>query len=221
MSRFYLNSYVPLVASPAGIAASETLSLPPFIDGSIRREPDLEHPQPAISCLCRAGKFAPRLVIGDVVAYMTRKARYGVHAAHRRLTAILRVAKLFSDHEMAAEWYRSQQLPLPNNCMIAGNPPKPLTESHRLHVDTRGLDDERLARRWDAQYRLRASQHKAFVKCDLLFRDLSWDAPIIEDQHLLTSFGRIPCTQNPGHLPEPSFRQLMDLLQITWSPPSL
>lgn len=60
-----------------------------------------------------------------------------------------------------------------------------------------------------------------FVKCDLLFRDLSWDAPIIEDQHLLTSFGRIPCTQNPGHLPEPSFRQLMDLLQITWSPPSL
>lgn len=77
MPFFYLNTYVPLAASKAGRDASDRYKIAPFVDGSIRREPDLEHPFPAITCLCRADKFAPRLIPGDIVAYMLRKDRYG------------------------------------------------------------------------------------------------------------------------------------------------
>ena len=57
MPNYYLNSYAPLVSTAAGRKAWELHELPPFIDGSIRREPDLEHEFPSISCLCRAGKL--------------------------------------------------------------------------------------------------------------------------------------------------------------------
>ena len=42
MGRLFLNTYAALVATPAGREASKRFGLPPFIDGSIRREPDLE-----------------------------------------------------------------------------------------------------------------------------------------------------------------------------------
>jgi hypothetical protein len=77
MSRFFLTTYAPLVTTYAGRVACEVHRLKPFIDGSIRREPYLEHRYPSISCLCRADKFATRLEVGDFVAYMTRKGRYG------------------------------------------------------------------------------------------------------------------------------------------------
>ena len=69
--RYFLSSYKPLVWTTFGRAAALKHGLLPFIDGSIRREPDLEHEHPSISCLCRAGKFAPRLRVGDVVGYIT------------------------------------------------------------------------------------------------------------------------------------------------------
>lgn len=49
----YVNSLRPLAAAPEGMDALAKHGLPPFADGSIRREPDLEHPVPAITCLCR------------------------------------------------------------------------------------------------------------------------------------------------------------------------
>ena len=105
MPSFFLNSYVPLVASKPGRDASKLYGIEPFVDGSIRREPDLEHEFPAISCLCRADKFAPRLQAGDIVAYMLRKDRYGQKRAQRSLTAVLRVLHMFPSHAAAAKWY--------------------------------------------------------------------------------------------------------------------
>lgn len=218
MPDFYLNSYAPLVASKLGRCAAQEYDIPPFVDGSIRREPDLEHQYPGISCLCRGEKFAPRLRDGDTVAYMTKKGRYGTKSSERRLTAVLLVAHRFSSHAAAATWYRSQNLPLPNNCIVPGNDHMPLDQSHRRHKDRAVLDDERLCRRWDGQYRLRAARHGTFVVCHVLFCDLTWDAPTVCDDDLVTAFDRIPGTRNPGTVPEDEFRFFLDLLDISAVP---
>src|ERR1700683_5560370 len=111
--RAFLVSYTPLVATPHGRNAAAQFRLPPFIDGSIRREPDLEIDWPSISCLCRAGKFAPRLRVGDWVCYMTKK-----QGNMRRLAAVLCVAHVFDSHAQAANWYNNHSLKLPSNCMV-------------------------------------------------------------------------------------------------------
>lgn len=218
MPNYYLNSYAPLVASAVGRLASRERGIPPFVDGSIRREPDLEHELPAISCLCRADKFAPRLRVGDTVAYMTRKAAYGTGAPHRRLTAVLLVRSIFESHQDAAEWYREQGMALPNNCMVPGNSHKPLEHSHRLHEDRSSLNDEKLCRRWDGQYRLRASRYGSFVVCHKLFCDLTWDSPIADEDDFFTAFGRVPGTRNPGTVPRDEFLFLMELLDVDIQP---
>ena len=73
--RCFLATFRPLIHSPGGRDAARRYGLPPFIDGSCRREPDLESPFPSITATCRAGKFAPRLVVGDRVAYLTVKGQ--------------------------------------------------------------------------------------------------------------------------------------------------
>lgn len=220
MSNYYLNSFGPLVASPVGRKASEEYGLPPFIDGSIRREPDLEHKYPSISCLCRAGKFAPRLKVGDTIAYLTGKRRFGENFSHRRLVAVLRVKLVFENHELAAQWYKSKKMPLPNNCMVPGNPPKPLEQSHQKHVDRKILSDEKLCRRWDGQYLQRSKKYGAFVVCHKLFCNVKWDAPIVQDHDLLKAFGKIPATQNPGTVPERQLLKFLKRLHIHVQPSS-
>jgi hypothetical protein len=74
--RCFLATYRPLVRSLAGRQAIQEYSLPPFIDGSCRREPDFESPFPSITATCRGGNFAPRLREGDRVAYLTVRGRY-------------------------------------------------------------------------------------------------------------------------------------------------
>jgi hypothetical protein len=205
---------MPLVASPCGSRASATFGLHPFIDGSIRREPDLEHPFPAISCLCRGSRFAPRLRPGDVVGYMTKKRRYGSTNPHRRLTAVLRVVAVFASHAEGSQWYRDQNLRLPSNCLVAGNAAVSLEMSHQLHEDRGTLADDRLARRWDVQYQLRAKEMPTFVVCTSLFSNLSWRAPIVLDTDLEHTFGKIPGTQNPGRLSCVDFNKLLARLDI-------
>lgn len=173
-------------------------SIPPFVDGSIRREPDLEHKYPAISCLCRAGKFAPRLEVGDVVAYMTRKGRFGTSQGQRRLTAVLRVRHLLPSHQAAAQWYRGRRLPLPSNCMVAGNSPKPFEHSHQIFQAGNCAGPTRTYQAWDAEYRWRAKNYGRFVICTPLFRDLTWDAPPVTEGVLYDVFGEVPATLNPG-----------------------
>lgn len=206
----YINTFTPLVASAAGRMATQSQGLPPFIDGSIRREPDLEHTFPSISCLCRADKFAPRLRPGNLVAYLTKKARYGAeYPRHWRLIAVLEVITMFDSHPDAATWYASQGLALPSNCMVDGNPPEPLFRSHRINKDAKRLSDDRLLRTWDLGYRHRAREFPLFLACKKRHSTLDFDAPVILEQHLLGAFGRIPGTHNPGRLPNDQFMRFL------------
>jgi hypothetical protein len=186
--------------------------LPPFVDSSIRREPDLEHEWPSISCLCRAGKFAPRLAVGDVVLYLTVKARYRSKRSHRRLTAVLRVVQRFSTHQEAARWYRSRRLRLPSNCIVRGNPPLSLDKTAYERL---GCED---AARLEPLYRTRAREHGQFLACEALFRDLSFDAPVVHDSDLKHAFGKVPGTQNPAPIPLERLKRLMKRLGLRVPP---
>lgn len=199
--HLYLVSYKPLVLTKTGREASTRYSLPPFIDGSIRREPDLEHSSPSITCICRVAHFAPRLRVGDIVVYYATKWKYGAGEAHRRVTAILRVARLFDSHAAAAAWYHDRALPLPNNCLVRDNPPYPVAQSHRHVKGAAAMDDVTLARLWERKYQERAGDHGRFVVCERLWQDLSWEAPRLHDEHLLDVFGRMPITRIPKALP--------------------
>jgi hypothetical protein len=214
MADFYINTYAPLVASKAGREASREHGLPPFIDGSIRREPDLEHDFPSISCLCRGGNFAPRLRVGDVVAYMTKKANYQTSTRHWRLTAVLKVHAVLPSHAAAAAWYRAHDLPLPSNCWVRGNLAKPFEESHRIYRASSCAGAKRTFREWDASYRLRSMQFGTFVVCEVLFRELSWNAPVVEDKDFIRALGKIPGTHNPGALTLKNCRDFMVVLEI-------
>jgi hypothetical protein len=213
MPIFYLNSYVPLVATKVGRDASARFDILPFVDGSIRREPDLEHEFPAISCLCRAGNFAPRLKPRDIVGYMLCKSRYGLDHDQRRLTAILRVIQVFPNHSAGAQWYNERDLPLPNNCWIHGNAARPLAHSHRRNRN-RHLPDAEFHKYWDLEYRARAMKHGTFVICERLFVDLSWDAPEVTEPQLEAVFGYVPGTLNPGAWQITHAEHLLRLLQI-------
>lgn len=216
MPRFYLNSFKPLVHTPAGRTASKKHSLPPFIDGSIRREPDLEHERPSITCLCRTNKFAPRLKVGDLVCYMTCNARFGTRQSHRRMIAVLRIDLLFDSHREAANWYRSQGLPLPSNCMVPGNAHCPLDHSHRV-CKSSCSDDDGLACGWDGNYARRANKYGRFVVCTCLWKDLDWSAPTIQDRDLVRTFGKIPATRTPGAFGMDKSSILFDALGVTLS----
>lgn len=217
MPTFYLNSYAPLVASRAGREASLKFNIPPFVDGSIRREPDLEHDYPAITCLCRAGKFAPRLRPNDIVAYMTRRGRYGQDHPQNRLTAVLRVLEAFPNHAAGSKWYVERNLTLPNNCWIRSNPAKPLSQSHRI-TTVGGCSDSKIHREWDTAYRARSMVYGAFVVCERLWHDLSWNAPEVTERQMLAVFGHRPGTQNPGAWEIKYARRLFRRLKIDDAP---
>ena len=145
------------------------------------------------------GEIRPRLRPGNIVGYVTCKGRWGgLPDRHHRLTAVLEVAAVLPSHEEAAGWYRTHDLPLPSNCMVPKNPPKPLGQSHAKHSGGGSCGTARLARLWDEEYQRRATLYPVFVICHQLFLDLSWDAPVVEDEDLHRAFGQIPGTQNPG-----------------------
>lgn len=215
--HYFVNSYRPLAFTRKGRISSESKTIPPFVDGSIRREPDFENQFPSISCLCRTDKFAPRLRVEDIVAYMTVKGRYDSGDAHRRLTAVLQVSEIFPTHRNAADWYRQKNVSLPNNCLVPGNRPKPLNESHQHFRSGSCSSCTSKARTWDLGYQKRARQYPVFVVCRTLFVDLSWQAPVIEEQHLIRAFGRVLPTRNPPTVTETNFRKFLTLLPVSVS----
>ncbi len=198
MNSFYLNSYLPLVGTQKGRDAWERMRCHPFIDGSIRREPDLEHALPAITCLCRGKQFTPRLQVSDVVVYVLNKRRYAGHLPTSRLTAVLRATHRFENHLAAAQWYRGKGIALPNNLMVPGNDPKPLNESHQKNKALKHFGDALGYQFWCDEYASRAADCGVVIVCEPLFVDLTWDAPDLTDEALVKAFGRLPSTQNPG-----------------------
>lgn len=193
VASLFVNSFYPLVKTPAGRIAAKRHGLPPFIDGSIRREPDLEHPMPVITCLCRTDKFAPRLRPGDRVAYWTSPPR------ERRLVAILAVERVFKAHNDAAMWFKERSLPLPSNLVVDGNAAKPLDLSSRDN-ENKNLPEDQWHREWENQYIDRARRFPIVVGCIPLFVDVQWSAPRLSDDDLKAVFGGRPGTQNPPQL---------------------
>jgi hypothetical protein len=217
--RCFLATYRPLVRSASGRQAIQQHSLPPFIDGSCRREPDFESPFPSITATCRAGNFAPRLQAGDRVAYLTVRGQYLSDRESRwRLVAVLRVVHRFASHTEAADWYKGQNLPLPSNCFADGNPPKPLELTNGdppTEVKQLGEHDPvRIIRLWDATYRKRIARWPVFLATEAVFLELNQPPQLVEAQ-LRSIFGRIPSTLNPPVIPR---QQMDDLVRLaTWS----
>jgi hypothetical protein len=151
---------------------------------------------------------------------MTRKGRYGAEPfRHRRLTAILKVVEVFESHAAAAKWYCARGLDLPSNCMVPGNPAFPLDQSHRDFDSRNCAGDWRTHSAWEREYRSRKNAYGTFVVCKVLFRDLSWQAPVVEDKHLRFAFGRIPGTQNPGALSLQELNRFVRALSVRVSLP--
>lgn len=213
MCSDFLNTYRPLCATAAGRHAIETYELPPFVDGSCRREPDFEAQYPAISALCRTTQFAPRLRPGDRIAYLTCALRLpGESMSVRHLVALLEVIYRFEDHADAAEWYRRKDVRLPRNCLVRGNPPLPLDQTNGLRARDRcrfeiSRGPKVAVRNWDAAYWKRAAQCGVFLACKPLFRELQ-APPLITHEQMVHIFGRVPGTQTPPRITRREFTAL-------------
>lgn len=210
----YLASFRPLISTVPGRRAAQIFGLPPFIDGSCRREPDFQSPAPSITALCRAGKFAPRLLPGDRVVYVTGRMRFAQQDGWA-LVALLRVHTRFESHRAAAEWYRKRGYYLPSNCLVEGNPPEPFERTNgspptevRERVGT--LEPERAVRLWDATYQRRAREHGVFLATSADFLELV-TPPLLRRADLLALFGRLPGTQNPGRIAREEYEALSAL----------
>ena len=187
--------------------------MPPFIDASIRREPDFEHSEPVITCLCRGGRFAPRLRVGDRVVYLTVKS-----AGPQRLVAVLAVDRLFGSHDEAASWFRERGKPLPVNLLVPGNHAKPIEQSDRAPLESRSTkpagcvvcqSDKRPRKwgnecgpsehaQWDAAYHERMSENPCVAGCSVVYCNPHVSAPFVTDDDLRAVFGKVPQTRNPG-----------------------
>ena len=217
----FVATYHPLVTTSAGRIAQQRYGLPPFIDGSIRREPSLEHDLPSISGLCRTDRFVPRLRVSDCVAYVTVKRRWRgptdtqAPPLHWRLTAVLRVLRVFDTHASAASWFREHQRQVPANCMVPDNPPQPIEHSHLEHKCAGKITNLQLLQQiWDREYEARATAVKWFVVCEPLFRALDWNAPRVREDDWIHVFNNVPGTQTPPQFPVEQLQRFLDRLQI-------
>jgi hypothetical protein len=184
----------------------------PFVDGSCRREPDLEATLPSITALCRGGLFAPRLAVGDRVAYITKKGPYGIGARHWRLTALLQVVERFETHNADAAWYRQRGLAVPRNCIVHGNSPVPLEcTDGEVPSDLRArlniLRPDQIVRLWDARYAKRAKEHGVVLACEAIYRELT-KPPKIYEQDWIGWVGRVPVTRNPPKITQRLWSQI-------------
>jgi hypothetical protein len=202
--KVYLNSFQPLCRNTLGQQAIARYHFSPFIDGSCRREPDLQHDLPSISSLCRAGTFAPQLYPGDIIVYQTVKRNWNLDFPHNRLVAILEVTDRMDSHESAAEWYRDQGYRLPSNCMVRENPPLPFDQTAG-NFDSAGELQAFLAEPpeaqttigrdriiiWNGQYRKRSRTWGTFLATKIIYRELI-NPPALSRETLVEIFGDPP-----------------------------
>jgi hypothetical protein len=211
----FLATYHPLVKYSRGREAIRRHALPPFIDGSCRREPDFESTFPSISALCRGRNFAPRLHAGDRIAYLSVKGKYpGDLKSGWRLVAILKVVLRFPSHLKGASWYVEQKQSLPSNCIVDGNPPKPFAYTHgqappkvKKHA---GKDRGYLIQLWDRRYRRRVTKWPVFLATEPEFIELS-HPPQLSPDDMNDIFGRIPGTRTPPRITSDEMGQLLTL----------
>lgn len=220
----YLASYHPLCSTKHGRNASKKFDLPPYIDGSCRREPNLESDFPSITGLCRAGRFAPKLVLGDRVIYISVKGVYQGVTGWAMVSA-LEVIHTLPSHTAAAKWYmeNSASTDLPSNCVIPQNPCLP------AHLTT-GLPNRPVRwsgrwgpgreaewvvpslEMWDTQYQERAKLYPQFVVTKEISPSRLRNPQIIEATTLISIFGKIPGTQTPKEITDDQFEALASFL---------
>jgi hypothetical protein len=199
----YVTSYEPLIHNQWGKKASKTYNIPPFVDRSCRREPDFEAQYPGISAICRGRLFAPRLRENDIVVYITTKGINKAQGWH--LSAILQIIQRFESHESAASWYHERSIPLPNNCMIEGNPPVDLDRTSRKVQSLRA---------WDAKYKQRTRDCPVFLICKVLYKEL-YSPPLITEDMMKIVFGKELCTRNPPKITYEQYHQLREISGIS------
>lgn len=190
----YLNTYNPLCKLPKGIEAVH-LGEAPFVDGTCRREPDLEHYFPSITSLCRPGEsgFVSHLSAGDIVVNLTTKGRYYSNKSHYRLVAILQVIGLCKSHKEAAVWYNKNAPTdrLPYNCMVKQNP--------MIHPDKSFMSYNE-ARLHDRVYQTRANSYGKFAITKPVIKIDLKNPPIITEIVLekIVKVKNLGCTQMRG-----------------------
>lgn len=219
--RNFLVSFHPLCSTPHGRRAANAFGFPAFIDGSCRREPDLESVYPSITALCRAGKFAPRLRVGDRVFYMTVKGTYGRNKG-RGLIAALEVIRIFPNHQAAARWYRAHDLDVPSNCMVRGNRPAPVPQTRGLPKSTdeawklwsKSRSGPPSLAAWDKGYVERARAFPAFVVTWPIKPPSIHNPRIALDEQIVRALGvnKVPGTQSYKLLTDSAFAQLVKLM---------
>lgn len=220
MSAIYLSTYKPLGQKKKGRQAADQYQLPYYVDGSCRREPDFEHPYPTISALCHGGLFAPKLVKGDKIVFITGQYPYPPYKEnHWRLTAILTVDQRFDSHDAAAEWFADNRLPLPSNCMVSGNPPLPFEKTHGEIIPilkengiTTETPPDKIIRLWDRGYKYRSQKHPAFLVCSADYLELHNPLPVYKSDLLAIFDGKVPGTQNPKRITPEQLAQLRTLI---------
>lgn len=220
MGRIYLSTYHPLVITQAGREAVKKHGIPPFVDASCRREPDLESVYPSISALCHADKFAPRLVPGDTVVYSTIAGNWlNLGESHWRIVAVLTVRRRFDSHKDAAIWYRDGNLPLPSNCLVPDNPPLSLDRTARRYKGPdkkrRKAESDADLSKWDLGYHARVRRWGAFLVCETLFCELN-QPPVLTRKMTETVFdgGKMPLTLTPPRIAPQEFRRLIEACSI-------
>ena len=148
--KVFLNSFYPLCYTTYGRTAIKKYSLQPYVDGSCRREPDFLHSRPAITGICRLSKLINRLSVGDLVIYITNRAKYDRGFQHCKLVAILQVTNILSSHTEAVEFYGDN---LPNNIITDGNNPYALEQTHLRNRKEYSLTDGTPnLRKWAVSY---------------------------------------------------------------------
>jgi hypothetical protein len=192
----YFSSFYPLCCTKIGKESVSQFHLPPFIDGSCRREPDFENKYPCITGLCRPG-FSKKLEEGDIIIYSTNKRGIG----SKKIVAILEVIFLRPDHRSAAIWYLKRKLDLPQNLIIKGSEPYPLEMTHRLGPWTSWVNSKGTVTEWDADYKDRAKNHPDVAICKIWNKEINLKTPrTITSREMIKIFGRIPGTRNPPEL---------------------
>ena len=214
MGRFFLCSYWPLVKTLGGRRAVEAFGLPPYANGMSRREPDFEHPRPALTSSSRGRGFVPRLNAGDAVLFTTTKGHWGGvpgRPAHWRLVAVLEVAERFATHAEAAADYAARGLRPPGNLVVPGNAPLPvpLTIHHGKPRDGG----------WDAVCAERAADCGVVLACETRLIDLHDPPPLLLDDWLAV-FGTVPNTRTPPEISEAQFDRLLEIADARRLPAS-
>ncbi|HEY3931073.1 MAG TPA: hypothetical protein VGM58_01745 [Verrucomicrobiae bacterium] len=194
--QYFLNSFHPLCKNENGQQICRQHNIHPFVDYSIRREPDFESLFPSITGLCRCNKLIGQVKENDFVAYVTVKS-----AGPRRLVAILQVLHKLKNHSEGADWYHRNRLSLPRNCVVRDNDALPLSLAIPPPNFTTYKD-------WSLGYVWRAKHYPSFLVCKAICGPELNTPPFVPEN----IFGRpFPNTRSPKQLTEKEFNKLRQL----------